>query len=61
LPQKRALRLHEVMSKTAVGNSVSFAAHQTLSALFDALPERAKRQAQADYQLFSQNPRHPSL
>jgi hypothetical protein len=30
-------------------------------ALFDALPERAQRQASADYQLFKQNPRHPRL
>ncbi|WIG60022.1 MAG: hypothetical protein OJF49_002770 [Ktedonobacterales bacterium] len=29
--------------------------------LFDALPKRAQRQARADYQLFKQNPRHPSL
>jgi mRNA-degrading endonuclease RelE of RelBE toxin-antitoxin system len=30
-------------------------------ALFDALPERAQRQARADYQLFKLNPRHPGL
>lgn len=30
-------------------------------ALFDMLPERARRQAIADYQLFKQNPRHPGL
>jgi hypothetical protein len=30
-------------------------------ALFDALPAEAQRQARADYQLFQQNPRHPSL
>lgn len=30
-------------------------------ALFDALPEQAKRQAHEDYELFKQNPRHPGL
>lgn len=29
--------------------------------LFDALPADAQRQAQAAYQLFKQNPQHPSL
>ncbi|WIG59618.1 MAG: hypothetical protein OJF49_002365 [Ktedonobacterales bacterium] len=30
-------------------------------ALLEALPADAQRQARAAYQLFSQNPRHPSL
>lgn len=29
--------------------------------LFDALPDDAKRQAQAAYKLFEENPHHPSL
>lgn len=29
--------------------------------LFDALPDDAQRQARAAYQLFKQNPQHPSL
>jgi hypothetical protein len=30
-------------------------------ALYDALPADAKRQADSAYNLFKQNPRHPSL
>jgi hypothetical protein len=30
-------------------------------ALFDALPANAQEQARAAYELFKQNPRHPSL